>query len=75
MQEAFFEWKKRKSQGDSTQYPAETLLSSLTSLQKKSEDRRGICRTSCATSIPHRRRGQSRHNEIDRKVVGEVEIL
>ena len=46
-----------KSQGDSTQYPAETLLSSLTSLQKKSEDRRGICRTSCATSIPPRRRG------------------
>lgn len=42
---------KRKSQGDSTQYPAETLLSSLTSLQKKSEDRRGICRTSCATSL------------------------
>lgn len=49
---------KRKSQGDSTQYPAETLLSSLTSLQKKSGDRRGeflplrgICRTLCATSL------------------------
>lgn len=48
---------QEKSQGDSTQYPAETLLSSLTSLRKKSEDRRGICRTSCATSIPPRRRG------------------
>lgn len=48
---------KRKSQGDSTQYPAETLLSSLTSLWKKSEDRRGICRTSCVTSLPPRRRG------------------
>ena len=46
-----------KSQGDSTQYPAETLLSSLTSLRKKSGDRRGICRTLCATSIPPRRRG------------------
>lgn len=42
---------QEKSQGDSTQYPAETLLSSLTSLQKKSGDRRGICRTSCATSL------------------------
>lgn len=48
---------RKKSQGDSTQYPAETLLSLLTSLQKKSEDRRGICRTLCATSIPPRRRG------------------
>lgn len=46
-----------KSQGDSTQYPAETLLSSLTSLRKKSGDRRGICRTSCDTSLPPRRRG------------------
>ena len=37
MQKAFFEWKKRKSQGDSTQYPAETLLSSLTSLCGRSQ--------------------------------------
>ena len=61
---SLFRMEKRKSQGDSTQYPAETLLSSLTSLRKKSGDRRGeflplrgICRTSCATSIPPRRRG------------------